>query len=90
MKRKMPEIKTLPIQVRDVDIGFPALVVTNSNSLRITIPVRAVQMYDIRAGDQVQVKVIRVSRTQQETFEDQQKAESKKWEKQERRSTLKS
>jgi hypothetical protein len=68
MKRKMTEIKDLPIKVHDVDIGFPAIVVTNANSLRITIPKRAVQMYDIMAGDQVQMKIVRISRTDRPQF----------------------
>lgn len=70
MKRKMPVIKQPAIEVRDVDIGFPTLVVTNSNSLRVTIPRRAAQMYDIEAGDQVQVKIIRISRVERKSFEE--------------------
>jgi hypothetical protein len=64
----MPEIKQLPILVRDGDIGFAALVVTNSNSLRITIPARVMQMYDLQAGDQVQVKIQRIARTEKKRF----------------------
>ncbi len=71
MKRKMPLIQQPPIEVRNVDIGFPTLVVTNSNSLRVTIPRRACEMYDIEAGDQVQVKIIRISRTERKQFEHQ-------------------
>ena len=71
MKRKMPIIKQpSAIEVHDVDIGFPALVVTNSNSLRVTIPRRAADMYDLQAGDQVQVKIIRISRTERKRFDD--------------------
>ncbi len=66
----MPVIKQPAIEVRDVDIGFPTLVVTNSNSLRVTIPRRAAQMYDIEAGDQVQVKIIRISRVERKSFEE--------------------
>jgi hypothetical protein len=67
----MPVIKQPPaIEVHDVDIGFPAIVVTNSNSLRVTIPRRAADMYDIQAGDQLQIKIIRISRTERKRFED--------------------
>ena len=69
-RKKMPVIKQTAIEVRDVDIGFPTLVVTNSNSLRVTIPRRACEMYDIQAGDQIQVKIIRISRTERKQFED--------------------
>jgi hypothetical protein len=78
MKRKMPQIKTLPIEVVDVDIGFPAIVVTNSNSLRVTIPRRAADMYNIMAGDQVQIKIIRISRTERKRFEDDVSGDSRR------------
>jgi hypothetical protein len=78
VKRKMPVIKQPAIEVRDVDIGFPTLVVTNSNSLRVTIPRRACEMYGIEAGDQVQVKIIRISRTERKQFEDNVSGDSRR------------
>jgi hypothetical protein len=72
-KNRIPEIKELPLLTRDVDIGFAALAVTNSNSVRITIPKNAVDMYDIRPGDQMQVKIIRLARRREKTYEDEQK-----------------
>lgn len=69
-KKKIPEIRDLPLLTRDVDIGFAALAVTNSNSVRITIPKNAVNMYDIRPGDQMQVKIIRLARRKEKTFEE--------------------
>jgi hypothetical protein len=72
VKRKFTKIvepKEQEIQVRDVDAGFTALVVTNGNSYRVTIPRNTVRMWNLKPGDQVQVRIVRVGTDERPKFQ---------------------
>lgn len=56
------KLEILDVKYRPVNIALAALVVTNGNSLRITIPSKQARAFDIQAGDEVMFSITGVKR----------------------------
>ncbi len=56
------KLEILDVKYRPVNIALAALVVTNGNSLRITIPAKQARAFDIRSGDEIMFSITGVKR----------------------------
>jgi len=60
--RQKTKIEIIDIKYRPVDLAIAALVVTNGHALRVTIPMKQARAFDIRAGDEIMLKITGVKR----------------------------
>ena len=63
--RSMPhktKVAIINVTYRPVDLAIASLVVTNGHTLRVTIPMKQARAFDIRAGDEVMMKITGVNR----------------------------